>query len=206
MAIIVSDKGGSSFKLVSADNHPAVCSVLADLGWQASDLYPTKHKLWVQWQIPGERVEFEKNGEKVEGPASISHFYNMTFLPGSSLREHLENWRGKEFTKKELAGFDVSNILSLPCLIQVKHTEKANGEMKAKVASVGKIPQGMDVPKLEGVAICYDADHPHNLEKLPKGIQEMIYRQVENPDPVVNHPEPQDEADLQPTDDDSCPF
>jgi hypothetical protein len=60
----------------------------------------------------------------------------------ANLRSILEGWRGKAFSEEELAGFDIAALLGKPCLVDIEHKAKRNGNMKSKVKSVNASPAG----------------------------------------------------------------
>jgi len=182
MAIIATDSGGGGdFTPVPAGTHFAVCCMVADLGKQriVSQMFgeSVKHQVYIRWQIPAERVEWEKDGEKHEGPAVIGKTYTLSLGDKANLRKDLQAWRGKQFTPDELRGFDITKLLGVPATLTVTHTEK-DGRTYTNVASLGGIPKGMDRPTIEGDPILYDTDNQHTFEKLPKWLQEKVQGQI----------------------------
>jgi hypothetical protein len=182
MAIIATDSGGGGdFTPVPAGTHFAVCCMVADLGKQriSSQMFgeSIKHQVYIRWQIPAERVEWEKDGEKHEGPAVIGKTYTLSLGDKANLRKDLEAWRTVPFTPDQLMGFDISKLLGAPATLTVTHTEK-NGKVYANVASLGGIPKGSAKPELEGEAILYDVDNLGTFEKLPKWLQEKVQQQL----------------------------
>ena len=208
MAIILNDSGGGGdFTPVPAGTHFAVCDMVVDLGRQEvkSQMFgdSVKPQVYLRWQIPGERVEWEQDGEKKEGPAVIGKTYTASLGEKANLRKDLQAWRGRTFTPDELKGFDISKLLGVGAMISITHTEK-NGRTYANVASIGGIPKGMDAPKVEGSAKLYDADNQTTYDELPKWLREKIDHQVKD-GPAANagyderNPPPLDELD-------DCPF
>ena len=182
MAIIATDSGGGGdFSPVPAGTHFAVCCMVADLGKQrvVSQMFgeSVKHQVYIRWQIPAERVEWEKDGQKYEGPAVIGKTYTLSLGDKANLRKDLQAWRNKPFTPDELRGFDIAKLLGAPASLTVTHDEK-NGKTYANVVSLGGIPQGVEKPTLEGEAILYDADNMGTFEKLPKWLQEKVQQQL----------------------------
>src|SRR5690349_18426253 len=139
MAILATDTGGGGdFTPVPAGTHFAVCDQVVDLGKQriVSQMYgeSIKHQVYIRWQIPAERVEWEVDGAKKEGPAVIGKTYTVSLGDKANLRKDLQAWRGKPFTPDELRGFDIAKLLGVPATITVTHTEK-DGKTYANVAS-----------------------------------------------------------------------
>ena len=184
MAIYASDKGGGDFKPVPADVHDAVCIWMVDLGVQPGGIYAPKHQVYIKWEIPGERIEYEKDGVKHEGPMTIGNFYTVSLSEKANLRSDLEGWRGKPFTKDELAKFDVTAVVGKPCRLVVEHKTKQDGRT---VAFVKSVIRAKNVLTPEGETIIFDGDHTDTLSKLPDWLKEKIANQVK--------PESRDEVD-----------
>ena len=100
MPLKFSNKGGGDFKGLSAGTYVSVCNAVVDLGIQpGSPMYPDpKHKVWIRFEVPDERIEYERDGKKLEGPRVISKEYTASMHEKANLRKDLENWRGKAFT------------------------------------------------------------------------------------------------------------
>ena len=208
MAIILNDSGGGGdFTPVPTGTHFAVCDMVVDIGRQRiqSQMYgeSVKPQVYIRWQIPGERVEWEQDGEKKEGPAVIGKTYTASLGEKANLRKDLQSWRGKTFTPDELRGFDVSKLLGIGAMISVTHTEK-NGKTYANVASIGGIPRGMASPQAEGTPILYDADNVANYAALPKWLREKIDHQIV--EEMADGPEPRGGSAFDPELDDDVPF
>ena len=75
-----SNKGGGDFKGLSAGTYIGVCNAVVDLGTQpGSPMYPDpKHKVWIRFEVPDERIEYERDGKKLEGPRVISKEYTAS--------------------------------------------------------------------------------------------------------------------------------
>lgn len=182
MAILATDtSGGGDFTPVPQGTHFAVCDQVIDLGKQriTSQMYgeSIKHQVYIRWQIPAERVEWEKDGEKQSGPAVIGKTYTLSLGDKANLRKDLQAWRGRPFSPDELRGFDIAKLLGAPATITVTHTEK-DGRTYANVASLGGIPKGMEKPTAEGEPLLYDSDNRGSFERLSKRMQERIQAQI----------------------------
>lgn len=181
MAIIASDSGGGGdFTPVPQGTHFAICDQVVDLGKQrTSGQYgeSIKHQVYIHWQIPAERVEWECDRTKHEGPAGIGKTYTVSLHEKANLRKDLQAWRGKPFTADELRAFDIANLLGAPATLTVTHTDK-DGRTYANVASLGGIPKGMPKPVLEGEPLLYDKDNPGTFDRLSKRMQERVQGQV----------------------------
>jgi hypothetical protein len=206
MPIYATDTGGGEdFKLVSAGLHPAVCDMIVDLGLQEnkSPIYgdSIKHQVYIRWQIPGERLEYDKDGRTVEGPMTIGAYYTLSLSEKANLRKVLQGWRGREFTKEELEKFDISAVLGISCTLTVLHKTGGDGKTRAKVEAVSPPMVGLPHAVLEGEAILYDGGEESSpvWPKLRPWMQKAIKEQVE---PKKEDDLPEQRHDL----DDDVPF
>ena len=174
MGLIVKDSGGAGFEPIPAGTYVARCVNVIDIGIQPTG-FGDKEKLYIGFEIPSERVEWEKDGEKHEGPAMIGSRYTASINAKSILGQHLTSWRGVPFTDEERDGFDVMTILDAPCMINIVHTEK-NGKVYANIQGIMRLPKGTNCPPAEGELIAYtpmDNELAQNLDKLPEWLQKL---------------------------------
>src|SRR5208337_1405024 len=68
--------------------------------------------------------------------------YTLSLHEKAALRKDLESWRGRTFTEEELKGFDVENVLDVPCLLNVIHNG-TSGTVYANVSGIMKLPKSM---------------------------------------------------------------
>jgi hypothetical protein len=180
--------GGGDFKRAPAGSHIAVCNMVVDCGMQpGSQAFPSpKRKLYVRFEIPAERIEFERNGESVEGPLTIGSFYTASMNEKATLRKHLEGWRGRKFTDDEAAAFDVSAILGKACMLSVVESE-SGGKSYSNIAGIGSMPKGVPAPKAENPLLYYDETSSQSeFEALPQWLQEKINAQLRPSKPAAN--------------------
>jgi len=178
MATYASDTGGGKdFDPVPEGSHLAVCDMFVDLGKQDSR-FGAKHKIYIRWQIPKLRINYEKDGVQVEAPMAIGSTYTLSLAEKSALRPMLQSWRGRAFTPDELKKFDVTTIVGKPCMITVTHAPKDGGGVYANIGAVVKLPDGIPAPVLEGEPLVYDADNMTSFEKLRPWLQEKIKNQI----------------------------
>ena len=171
--------GGEDFKRCPAGSHLAVCNMVADVGLQpGSRMYPNpKHKIYVRFEVPSERVEYEKDGKKVEGPITIGTYYTASMSEKATLRKHLEGWRSKKFTDAEAEDFDVSAILGKACMLSVVETE-SDGKTYSNIANIGAVPKGLPPMQAENPLLYYVADDEKQFDKLPEWLQKKIGEQL----------------------------
>lgn len=172
MSLIAKNEGGVEIKQLEPGVYTGIASAIIDLGIQESAMFGNKQrKIMIIWQIVGETIEI--NGENK--PRVMSKEYTLSLSEKSTLRKDLQAWRGKAFSQEELQGFDLVNILNVPCQLQIILTEK-NGKVYTNIASIMAIQKELQVEKLDEVFIfdSYDATTWDNLLKVPKWIIEKI--------------------------------
>ena len=173
MALLSKDSGGSGgFEPVPAGSYVARCITVVDLGIQQSNFGP-KEKVWIGFEIPSVRVEWEKDNEKHEGPALIGSSYTNSIHKKSILGQHLVSWRGKEFTQEERDGFDLFTILNAPCMISVTHNTKGD-KTYANITAIMRLPKGTSASPAETEVLGYspgDNEKIGNFDKLPEWLQ-----------------------------------
>lgn len=171
--------GGGDFKTLPAGSHIAICNMVVDLGLQpGSGMYPDpKQKIYVRFEVPTERVEYERDGKKYDGPGVIGNFFTASMHEKANLRKQLEGWRGRKFSDEEAENFDVSSILGKACMLSVVENVKGD-KVYANIASIGALPKGIPTPKPENDLLYFAADDRQHLDKLPEWIREKIAGQI----------------------------
>jgi hypothetical protein len=205
----------ADFEPVPAGSHIAVCDMVVYLGIQpGSGLYPKpKPQLYMRYELPNERIDYEKDDKKVNGPCVIGKTYTASMNEKANLRHDLENWRGKAFTDEEAADFDVSAILGKPCMLSVIHKVKGD-KTYANISGIGGLPKGISAKSIipETAPIYYGPDNEKAFPQLPEWLRKKIEGQIQ-PEQKEQDQEPDEqdgrktwsEDDTQITDDD-IPF
>ncbi len=177
MGLMAKDTGGSDFTLTPQGTHIAICNMVVDLGHQKTTYQgqsTVKRQCYVRWELPNERVEYQKDGANVNGPMSIGKTYTLSLSEKANLRKDLESWRGKQFTPQELDGFDLFNLLGVPCQVTVTHDTKGD-KTYANVKSVAGLPKGMPKPNAaENDLLKYCDDEQQDFSKLPEWLRKKI--------------------------------
>ena len=135
-----------------------------------------QNKVRLMFEVPAERITWkDAEGEEQEGPMTIGKTYTASMYQMATLRQHLESWRGKNFTEVEEAGFDIKNVLGKPCMLGVQHKEY-NGKPYAAITSISPVMKGMDVPKPENdlVAFDFDVHSEAEFDALPEWMREKV--------------------------------
>lgn len=172
--------GGEDFKRAPAGTHVGVCNMIADVGIQPGGMYGPKQKVYFRFEIPEERVEYTKDGEKIEGPITIGTFHTASMNKKALMRAMLENWRGRKFTDQEAADFDVRNVLGKACLLNVVEDTK-DGKTYSNIANVMPLPKGTVAPKAENELLYYAPDDTKQYNDLPEWLRKKIDGQISVP-------------------------
>lgn len=172
MSMIVKSEGNSEIKQLDPGVYTGIASALIDLGIQENTMFGKKQrKVMIVWNIVGETVVV--NDEEM--PRVMSKEYTMSLGEKSTLRKDLEAWRGRPFSTDELNGFDLTNILNVPCQLQINQQEK-NGKTFVSIAAIMAIPKGMKVEEIDNAYFfdTYDSNTWENYDKIPNWIKEKI--------------------------------
>ena len=172
MSMMVRSEGNSEIKQLEPGVYTGIATAIIDLGIQENMMYgKQQRKAIIVWNIVGETVKV--NDEEL--PRVISKEYTMSLGEKSTLRKDLEAWRGRPFTTEELQGFDLKNILNVPCQLQINQQEK-NGKTYVNIAAIMAIPKGMSVAPVDSTYVfdTYDLSTWENYDKIANWIKEKI--------------------------------
>ena len=177
MGLIAKNEQKMEIKKIEDGVYTAVSIMLIDLGIQNNVTFNKKQrKFMIVWEILGETIEI--NGEEL--PRIISKEYTLSLGEKSTLRKDLQAWRGKAFSADELEGFDLINILNVPCQIQIINVEN-NDKTYPNIAAIMAMPKGMKVDGADETIYfnTYEPETWNTFGKIPKWIQDKI-RKCEN--------------------------
>ena len=173
MGLMATEKAGSGgFEPVPQGTHIARCVTVVDLGIQQTP-WGSKEQVYLGFEIPSFRVEWEKDDKKHEGPGLIGVTWAINLYEEANLGKNLVSWRGKSFSAEEKKGFDLFNLLGVPCMLSVTHKE-TNGKTYANIASIMGVPAGTNVPDQETESLGYtatDSRYSGTLDKLPEWLK-----------------------------------
>lgn len=173
-------EGGGDFKPLEAGTYVARCFGVIVTGTHDAEYQGRKYKratVRLQWELPDEMEDF---GNGKPEPRVIGKKYTHSLGGGSkpsALRGHLEAWRGRPFTQEELAGFDVSKLIGVPCILTVTNEPKQDGQGHyAAVAAVGKLMKGQVCPPAITKPVLYHVDELNGgaFPSLPEWLQKEI--------------------------------
>jgi hypothetical protein len=162
----------STFEPAPEGTHVARCFGCVALGTQHSAQFADSFKVMLMFELPEHMIETE-DGAK---PAVVSKEYTLSIGPKSNLGKALESWRGRGFTKEEMKGFEISNVVGAPCQITVSHKTSAKGGVWADIIAIVGVPKNYKAPDQWHKSVKYEVEHGKNevFLALPEWIQKKI--------------------------------
>ena len=144
---LVAKTGGSSsnFIPVPTGMHLARCYRIIDLGTQESTYMGNVkqlHKAMFQFEVHSEDAQGNPTVTSKGDPMTVSKNFTVTLADKASLRKDLQTWRGKDFTKEELDGFELKNVLGQWAMLSVVETQN-NGNTYTNIATINPVPSSM---------------------------------------------------------------
>lgn len=137
----------------TAENHPAVCIRIIDLGTHENKRFLDKkgnpqkaRKVKFVFELIGTEHTF--NEEVGPQPFIVTKEYSQSLLDKSNLRKDIEPWLGRTLTAEEEKGFEINVMLGKPCFVTVVHNtvgDKTYANIKGIAAPVKGFK--MDPPK-----------------------------------------------------------
>ena len=128
----------TSYTPCPAGLHQAVCCDIVDLGLKETK-FGLKHKVRFTWQT--DRVNPE-TGARFDCIRS----YTRSMDRRSTLRTHLESWRGRSFSEPELKqGFDLERLIGVNAYLNITHQATADGRIYANVSAIMPPPAGVRI-------------------------------------------------------------
>ena len=158
----------SSFEIPEG-TYPAICIHIIDCGvWEREYQGNTKQKpeIYLRWMLPTVIIP---DGDYQGECAEIGKRYSFSMYKKSNLRRDLETWRGKPFTDIEAAGFDIDNVLQIPCMLSVFTNDKGYTNIHMITPYQG---EKIEVP--DSKILLFDTGNPEGFDSLPKWIQRKI--------------------------------
>lgn len=162
----------AQFEQAPIGAHIAICVSLVDIGTQRKEYQGRvshRREVRIGFELPNEIMQ---TSEHAGEPFIITQFYTMSLSEKAKLRDHLKNWRGRDFSEQELAGFDLRNILGKPCMLSITH----NGNGRSVIGGIMSLPKGTPVPPMANNILYFSLDEFDSavFDSLSDGIKKMI--------------------------------
>lgn len=176
-------KAKADFTPAPQGTHVAICVQAIDLGTQFSKFYQkAAKKVLLGWELSNEPGTDGK-------PLLVWKRYTASLSKNSTLRAHLEAWRGRKFTQAELEGFELKNVLGAPCMVTIAHEDR-DGQTYGQVTAVTALPKGTTKPTVIANLVTFDLDKWDDgvfqtfSDNLKKTIMESAEMQERSATPV----------------------
>ena len=190
-------------ELIPAGNYIARCYQMLHIGTVMEEYMGEKkpmNKVRIGWELPTELKVFSE--EKGEQPFVISQEYTLSMGEKANLRKMLASWRGKDFTEEQAKCFDITNLIGVPCMVNIIHKLSKDGSKTYQtISSVTPLPKGINCPEqINKTAILqYDDFDDVLFNSLPDFIKDKVklsaeYNEMINPNSAQGH-EGKDETD-----------
>lgn len=178
-------KQEKTYKLIPEGTYIAriysvVCLGLHDVEWKGEK--KTQSKVRITWELPSELIEYEKDGKKVTAPSVIGKEYTFSMGEKANLRKVVEQVIGTSLRDDEAEGFDIFNLLGMPCMLSVAHKPKKDGTGKYQIInSIASPMRGIAIPEQVNPTVKFDiAEWDQKVfDSLPQFIKDRIMESYE---------------------------
>lgn len=163
--------GGKDFEQAPLGAQVARCVKMIDIGSQTGEWQgkaTVRRQVIITFELPNCLMS---DGENAGKPFVVNKFYTASLGEKATLRHDLVAWRGREFTKEELAAFDAKNIMGKPCMLGL-----IDKEGKTRIGTIMQLPKGMPVPEQVNQSVFFSIDEfdQRVFDSLSDGIKKMI--------------------------------
>jgi hypothetical protein len=148
---------------------------MIEIGTEFNEMFQNHRKVVrISWELPTKKKVF--NPEKGEQPYSMHKEYTLSMSDKANLRHDLESWRGKGFSELEAKAFDVTKLLSVPCMLNVIHKTSGKGNQYATIGSISPLPDGVTCPPQVNATfmLSYSEWDSKKFEALPDWIKDKM--------------------------------
>jgi len=172
-----------------------VCFSIVDLGtqktnWDGDEKWTPKVRL--AFELPDHTIEGEvtENGKttKVTKPMVVSMELTRSLGERATLRKHLETWRGQSFTSKELAAFNMKNLLGKAAMLTLVRKTSQAGREYCAIQGLAKLPKSVKAPTTtENTQVFYEIEEGKGgaFADMPEWLQGKILESKELSGAVV---------------------
>lgn len=122
-------------------SHIARLVSMVDLGTQQhtyQDRVTASRDVRLGFELPLEKMVGKYDPSDKGKPFGVTRTVTQSLHPKAKLRELLEGWRSKKFTKEEIAAFDPKTILGKSCRLTLVQDESGEYTNLQSIAAIGK--------------------------------------------------------------------
>ena len=137
---------GGQFENPAPGSYIARCYAVIDLGTQAHNGYQgnppwSSRDMRLVFELPAALMTGKYHPESKGKPFAVSTTMKQSLAPTAKLRKFLRAWRGRDFTKEELADYNPKKLLGVPCrLALVENGDFINIEGASKLGAEESCP------------------------------------------------------------------
>lgn len=178
-------------ELIPAGNYIARCYQMLHIGTNLETIdgkTQLMNKVRIGWELPTEMKVFDE--AKGEQPLVISQEYTLSMNEKANLRKMLSSWRGKDFTEEQAKSFDITNLIGVPCMLNIIHKPSKTGDKTYQnIGSVSPMPKGVPCPaQINPKQILqYDDFDTRLFDSLPDFIKNRVITSVEYKAMTIPH-------------------
>ena len=124
---MVVKENAMQFEEPKPGSHIAICFGLIDLGTQIHNFQDkTTHSrdLRILFELTGPKMVGKYREENKGKPFVVGVTCKQSLHPKANLRKLLVGWRGRDFTKEELAGFEIDVLVGKPVRLAMVQREE----------------------------------------------------------------------------------
>lgn len=178
-------------ELIPAGNYIARCYQMLHIGTNLETIdgkTQLMNKVRIGWELPTEMKVFDE--AKGEQPLVISQEYTLSMNEKANLRKMLSSWRGKDFTEEQAKSFDITNLIGVPCMLNIIHKPSKTGDKTYQnIGSVSPMPKGVPCPDQINPkqVLQYDDFDTRLFDSLPDFIKNRVITSVEYKAMTIPH-------------------
>lgn len=184
LTISATESSNKERQLPEAGATIGVCFSIVDLGhqktnWDGEEKWTPKVRL--AFELPDQTIDGEvtENGKttKVTKPMVVSMELTRSLGERATLRKHLETWRGQAFTSKELAAFNLKNLLGKAAMLTLVRKTSQQGREYCSIQGLAKLPKSVKAPaKTENDQVFYEIEEGKGgaFANMPEWLQGKI--------------------------------
>jgi len=159
----------TGFQKCPEGTHLATCYEVIDRGTQETR-WGKKRQVWIGWETPNELMDDGR-------PFVIGDKYTFNSHEKSTLRNHLELWRGKRFSDDEISKFAIESVIGTACLLSVIHKESGD-RVYANIASIAALPKGTETPELHNERVFFSLERSEFNEAVFNSLSERMQETI----------------------------
>lgn len=130
--------GGGNFEPAPAGKHLARCVGMIELGTLTEDYQgvpKTQRKVAIQFEFPALPLKVFKEGEPAK-PIMHTQEYTLSTGNKAALRKLIEQWRGRPMSEDEAKKFEITKLLTQPCILDLIHKTSKSNKVRAEISGI----------------------------------------------------------------------